>query len=461
LDVTFTPTAGGARTATLQIADDQNCSPQPVSLVGGSSAGPFVLTGVLNGFGGGNLNSNPTGLDCGSQGTTCSVNFAAGRSVTVSATPDASSEFAGWSGACSGTSTCQVTMDADRQAIATFTTKPSLIVSLSGNTAAVGRVTSSPPGVDCQLPGGAGSCQSYFSTGTSVTLTASAGTGTSFDGWSGPCSGKNSCTVTMNADQNVGGSFTGPPTISVSPAGNGTGTVTSTPAGINCPSSQCSSVFPPGTTVSLTASAATGSGFDGWSGPCSGAGSCSFTATSDQNVMATFDLPDFSVAVSPPAPPTIFAGGSTTFVVAITAVGGFSNSVSLNCSAPPNVGVQCALSPASIKPGSSATMTVTTSGPSGHLKIPGLRSRVFSAVWVLVPGLFLIANGQRTGKRKRRVLRWVFYASVVIVLCLELGCGGSGGPKSPGTPPGTYTISVNATAGAALQHTTPVTVVVD
>jgi len=461
LDVTFTPAAGGVRTATLQIADDQNCSPQPVSLVGGSSAGPFILTGVLNGLGGGNLNSNPTGLDCGSQGTTCSVNFTAGRSVTVAATPDASSEFAGWNGACSGASTCQVTMDADRQAIATFTTKPSLTVSISGNTAAVGRVTSAPPGIDCQLPQGAGSCQSYFSTGTSVTLTAAAGTGTSFDGWSGPCSGKNSCTVTMNADQNIGGSFTGPPTISVTPGGNGAGTVTSTPAGINCPSSQCSSVFPSGTTVSLTASAASGSGFDGWSGPCSGTGSCSFTATSDQNVMATFDLPDFSVAVSPPSPPTIFAGGSTSFVVAVTALGGFSDSVSLSCSAPPNVGVKCGLSPGAIKPGGSATMTITTSGPSGALKLPGLRSIVFSAAWILVPGLLLIGNGHRREKRKKSVLRWLFCATVLIVPCLELGCGGSNGPKSPGTPAGTYTINVNATAGAALQHTTPVTVVVD
>src|SRR5262249_36508647 len=159
----------------------------------------------------------------------------------------------------------------------------------------------------------------------------------------------------------------------------------------------------------------------------------------------TFDLPDFSVAASPPTPPTIFAGGSTTFVVAVTAVGGFSDSVSLSCSAPPNVGVQCALSPGAIRPGGSATMTITTSGPSGALKRPGLRSRALSAAWILVPGLLLMGTGYRREKRKKSVLRWLGCATVLMVLCLELGCGGSG-PKSPGTPPGTYTINVNAAA---------------
>ena len=58
-ELTFTPAASGIRNASLQIADDQHCTPQTVSLTGGSSAGPFVLTGILNGTGSGNLTSNP------------------------------------------------------------------------------------------------------------------------------------------------------------------------------------------------------------------------------------------------------------------------------------------------------------------------------------------------------------------------------------------------------------------
>src|SRR5690349_13602294 len=53
--------------------------------------------------------------------------------------------------------------------------------------------------------------------------------------------------------------------VRVTPAGNGTGTVTSNPAGIDCTPS-CSAIFAEGTSVTLTATAATGSNFTGWSG---------------------------------------------------------------------------------------------------------------------------------------------------------------------------------------------------
>ena len=54
-------------------------------------------------------------------------------------------------------------------------------------------------------------------------------------------------------------------------AGSGTGSVTSSPAGINCPP-DCAEPFDPDVTVSLTATADAGSTFDGWSGACAGAG---------------------------------------------------------------------------------------------------------------------------------------------------------------------------------------------
>jgi hypothetical protein len=158
VDLTFTPTAAGVRKATLEIADDQNCSPQPVNLAGGSSAGPFVVTAQLSGAGSGNLTSNPAGLSCGSQGTTCSANFASGKSVVVTPAADANSRFVGWSGACIGSAACDLTMTADRQIVAAFDLNPSLSVTLSGNTSGTGTVTSTPPGINCQFPQG-GACQ--------------------------------------------------------------------------------------------------------------------------------------------------------------------------------------------------------------------------------------------------------------------------------------------------------------
>jgi List-Bact-rpt repeat protein len=82
-------------------------------------------------------------------------------------------------------------------------------------------------------------------------------------------------------------------TVSVS----GNGTVTSAPAGINCPTT-CSASFAPGTQVTLTATAASGSTFTGWGSPlanilppiCSGTAPCTVTVTmnSDQIVTAAF-----------------------------------------------------------------------------------------------------------------------------------------------------------------------------
>jgi hypothetical protein len=50
----------------------------------------------------------------------CTANFAAGTQVTLRATPDAGWEFAGWSGACTGTTACVVTMTQARSVTATF-----------------------------------------------------------------------------------------------------------------------------------------------------------------------------------------------------------------------------------------------------------------------------------------------------------------------------------------------------
>jgi len=47
--------------------------------------------------------------------------FVSGTVVALSATPDSGSTFEGWSGACSGTGTCVITMDANKSVTATFT----------------------------------------------------------------------------------------------------------------------------------------------------------------------------------------------------------------------------------------------------------------------------------------------------------------------------------------------------
>jgi S-formylglutathione hydrolase FrmB len=75
--------------------------------------------------------------------------------------------------------------------------------------------------------------------------------------------------------------------LTVTLGGSGSGTVTSSPAGIDCGPS-CSAAYPNGTVVTLTATPALTSTFAGWDGACSGAGICVLTMTEAKNVTATW-----------------------------------------------------------------------------------------------------------------------------------------------------------------------------
>src|SRR4029079_17879268 len=84
-----------------------------------NSSSSFALAVTRAGTGTGTVTSSPAGINCGS---TCTANFASGASVTLSASAASGSTFAGWSGACTGTSTCALSMTAARNVTATFNT---------------------------------------------------------------------------------------------------------------------------------------------------------------------------------------------------------------------------------------------------------------------------------------------------------------------------------------------------
>jgi hypothetical protein len=89
--------------------------PGTVALAG---TGTAALTVTKTGTGGGTVSSDlQPGIACGA---TCAYDFATGTTVTLTATPAAGSTFIGWSGACSGTGSCQVTMDAAHSVGARF-----------------------------------------------------------------------------------------------------------------------------------------------------------------------------------------------------------------------------------------------------------------------------------------------------------------------------------------------------
>lgn len=84
-----------------------------------------------------------------------------------------------------------------------------LSVTISGN----GTVTSNPGRINCST-GNTGTCTETYEQNTIVQLTAAAGSGSVFAGWSNNCSGaSNTVTVTMNTDKACTATFVQPGTI--------------------------------------------------------------------------------------------------------------------------------------------------------------------------------------------------------------------------------------------------------
>ncbi|HET7729058.1 MAG TPA: hypothetical protein VFK48_03400 [Usitatibacter sp.] len=105
--------------------------------------------------------------------------------------------------------------------------------------------------------------------------------------------------------------------LTVVGTGSGTGTVTSSPSAINC-GSTCTASFAAGSSVSLTATPASGSTFSGWSGACSGTGSCTVAMSAAQSVTATFTSSQSGSGVTMSATSLGFANGATTQTVTYT-----------------------------------------------------------------------------------------------------------------------------------------------
>lgn len=255
----------------------------------------FALSLRVSGAGAasGSVTSSPAGLlcggTCGTANPTGSGSFPRGTQVALTAVPASGSVFLGWDGACSGTGSCNVVMNANQSVTAAFgTTAPifSLAVAVSGSGG--GTVSSSPTGIAC-----GSTCIASFASGAAVQLIATAANGSTFQGWSGACTGSGACSVTMNASQSVVAVFnsaTPPATkfnLTVTDTGNGSGLVVSSPSGISC-GANCTASYAAGTTVALTATPGAGSTFQGWGGACSGTGNCAVLLNANQSVTANF-----------------------------------------------------------------------------------------------------------------------------------------------------------------------------
>ena len=184
------------------------------------------------------------------------------------------------------------------------------------------------------------------------------------------------------------------------------------------------------------------------------------THTAVATLIAT-GTPDFTIAASAFSPAAISAGGSGTSTITVAPLNGFNSAVALTCSIAPVVNrpAVCSLNPTSVAAGSgTSTLTVSTTAATTASLAPGTSS--FYAMWLPIGGLALLGTGLTS--RRRKLLGLLLLGLMLTGLIFMAACGGSssgGGGGHPGTPAGTYTVTVTGTAGS-LTHTAPVTVVV-
>jgi hypothetical protein len=146
---------------------------------------PFTLTLA----GPGRVSANVPGLSCAQ---TCTTTWNAGTTLSLTAVPLAGQKLVRWTGACSGSSICNVTVGQGAAASALFAP---LVYRLTVGVGGRGSVRSSRPGIPCRPR-----CSATLPSHVPVRLTATPAKGWKFRSWAGACKSRSrACTVPMTA----------------------------------------------------------------------------------------------------------------------------------------------------------------------------------------------------------------------------------------------------------------------
>ena len=284
------------------------------------ATGTYLLSVNFDGLGTGSVTGGSPAINCantgGSVSGTCVNSYTGGTSVTLTATPDPKMLFVGWSGACTGTSTCVVTVNSATNVIATFDIDPELTVKIA-STSGSKTVTSNVGGINCvsdNANGTTGTCIGNYSLNQQVVLTATAtplswlvspsstaGVNTIVAGCG---ANSTSCTVRMAVNSTVYAVYGSVPvSVVIDSASTGSGYVSSSDSNIsNCGgliSPVCSFVYAANTSVTLTNYPDAGSTFTGWTitgatptaGTCTSSSlTCAFSTTTPTTVVAQFSM---------------------------------------------------------------------------------------------------------------------------------------------------------------------------
>jgi hypothetical protein len=139
---------------------------------------------------------SPTSFECVQS---CALDLDQGVAATLVAAPREGAGFVRWTGGCTGSGSCSVTLDSARTVTAVFgTTTFRLTTSVGGR----GTISSTPVGVTCP-----GRCSAAFRADSSIRLRAAASPGFRFAGWTGSCTGTKPCVVKLNRNRTVRATF--------------------------------------------------------------------------------------------------------------------------------------------------------------------------------------------------------------------------------------------------------------
>ena len=163
--------------------------------------------------------------------------------------------------------------------------------------------------------------------------------------------------------------------------------------------------------------------------------------------------PDFTLSASTQSA-TVSVGGSTTIMLSVAPVNGFTGAVTFTCSGPS--GISCTFNPSSVTPsGNTATTMMTINAAAGGSYGPRM-----AGVWMAMSGFgflaFMIGGVEKRRKRLGSLLLAAMGVAIVSATLLgSVGCGGG----SSAAQRGTASVAVTATSGAVM-HTTMVTLTV-